>query len=65
MSILLNTWGVKSIWVRENETLGGSPPDEEKIKETKELLSKRLEWKPRNSWESELYELAFQTIIRS
>lgn len=62
---LLNTWGVKSVWIHKDEISGNSSLDEEKVKELKESLSKRLEWKPRNSWESELYTLAFQTLIRS
>lgn len=61
---LLHTWGVKTVWVHNDKILGNSSPDVEKVKEIKELLGKRLEWKPRNSWESELYTLAFQTLVR-
>lgn len=61
---LLITWGVKSVWIGSSSDSSVNLHDEETQKKAKELLHKRLSWKPRNMWETELYTLALQTVIR-
>lgn len=60
----LKSCGIQTIYiVDENETSGNKTYDSAAVEKAKELLSQRINWKPKNAYEEELIELATNQIL--
>lgn len=61
---VLQTWGVQSVNIKSDVTeKEENPIDEETLARAKDLLNKRMPWKPGNSYEQEILDLGLAKMI--
>ncbi len=61
---MFRMWGIKEIYIKKEDDPGVEDKQAaRKLSDAKEILSKRLTWKPKNKTEEELYELALQITL--